>query len=76
MPTSGVDFPAGCHALTMPAALEGLRTVIDPSSFVYQVGGYEHVPVAEVGDGIVIASVRTPPGAILGLIHNPHLGGS
>jgi catechol 2,3-dioxygenase-like lactoylglutathione lyase family enzyme len=35
-------------------------------------GATEHTPAAEVGDGIVTATVRTPPGAILGLIHNPH----
>lgn len=35
-------------------------------------GATEHVPVAEVGGGIVTATVRTPTGAILGLIHNPH----
>jgi catechol 2,3-dioxygenase-like lactoylglutathione lyase family enzyme len=35
-------------------------------------GATEHVPVAEVGEGIVTATVRTPTGAILGLIYNPH----
>ena len=35
-------------------------------------GATEHAPVADVGEGIVTASVRTPPGAILGLIFNPH----
>ena len=35
-------------------------------------GASEHAPVADVGEGIVTATVRTPPGAILGLIHNPH----
>ena len=35
-------------------------------------GATQHAPVADVGDGIVTATVRTPPGAILGLIHNPH----
>jgi len=35
-------------------------------------GATEHAPVAEVGEGIVTATVRTPPGAILGLIYNPH----
>ena len=35
-------------------------------------GAIEHVPVAEVGGGIVTATVVTPPGAILGLIHNPN----
>ncbi len=35
-------------------------------------GATEHAPVAEVGGGIVTATVRTPVGAILGLIYNPH----
>lgn len=35
-------------------------------------GATEHAPVADVGEGIVTATVRTPSGAILGLIHNPH----
>lgn len=35
-------------------------------------GATEHVPASEVGGGIVTATVRTPQGAILGLIHNPH----
>jgi len=35
-------------------------------------GATEHTPAADVGDGIVTATVRTPAGAILGLIHNPH----
>ncbi|MGQ0615536.1 MAG: VOC family protein [Acidimicrobiia bacterium] len=37
-------------------------------------GATEHSPVADVGGGIVTATVRTPSGAILGLIHNPHFG--
>ena len=35
-------------------------------------GATEHTPPADVGGGIVTATVRTPSGAILGLIHNPH----
>lgn len=35
-------------------------------------GASEHTPVADVGGGIVTATVRTPSGAILGLIYNPH----
>ena len=34
----------------------------------------EHAPVADVGEGIVTATVRTPSGAILGFIYNPHFG--
>jgi catechol 2,3-dioxygenase-like lactoylglutathione lyase family enzyme len=37
-----------------------------------EAGATEHRPVAEVGDGIVTATVRTPQGSVLGLIHNPH----
>jgi predicted enzyme related to lactoylglutathione lyase len=33
-------------------------------------GSTEHTPVADVGDGIVAATVRTPSGTILGLISN------
>ncbi|HLN06435.1 MAG TPA: VOC family protein [Acidimicrobiales bacterium] len=35
-------------------------------------GASEHSPASEVGDGIITATVRTPSGAILGLISNPH----
>jgi len=35
-------------------------------------GASEHTPATEVGEGIVTATVRTPGGAILGLIFNPH----
>jgi len=35
-------------------------------------GATTHAPVAEVGDGIVTGSVRTPLGTIVGFIHNPH----
>jgi predicted enzyme related to lactoylglutathione lyase len=35
-------------------------------------GSVEHTPVSDVGEGIVTATVRTPAGTVLGLIHNPH----
>ena len=35
-------------------------------------GATVHVPVAEVGGGIVTATVTTPVGAIAGFIFNPH----
>lgn len=38
-------------------------------------GATGHAPVAEVGGGIVTASVRTPSGTILGFIYNPHFAG-
>ncbi len=37
-------------------------------------GASVHVPAAEVGDDIVTATVRTPQGAIVGFIFNPHFG--
>jgi predicted enzyme related to lactoylglutathione lyase len=35
-------------------------------------GATVHAPPADVGEGIVTASVRTPDGSILGFIVNPH----
>lgn len=35
-------------------------------------GAHEHSPVSDVGGGIVTATVRTPQGVIVGLIHNPN----
>ncbi|MGI8808371.1 MAG: VOC family protein [Acidimicrobiales bacterium] len=35
-------------------------------------GATPHVPVAEVGGGIVTASVTSPTGMIVGFIYNPH----
>lgn len=35
-------------------------------------GATLHVAPADVGEGIITASVRTPTGSILGLIYNPH----
>jgi len=35
-------------------------------------GATIHTPAAEVGEGIVTATVRTPSGTIVGLIYNPH----
>ncbi len=37
-------------------------------------GATVHAHVADVGGGIVTATVRTPPGPILGFIYNPHFG--
>ena len=41
-----------------------------------ELGATEHAPITDVGDGIVTATVVTPPGPILGFIHNPHFGAS
>ncbi len=35
-------------------------------------GAVVHAPVADVGDGIVTATVRTPQAEIVGFIYNPH----
>jgi catechol 2,3-dioxygenase-like lactoylglutathione lyase family enzyme len=35
-------------------------------------GATAHAPVAEVGGGIVTATVRTPQGTVVGFIFNPH----
>ena len=35
-------------------------------------GSIEHTPIADVGEGIITATVRTPDGSILGLIFNPN----
>jgi len=39
-------------------------------------GATEHTPVSDVGDGIITATVRTPQGAVVGLIYNPHFSPS
>jgi predicted enzyme related to lactoylglutathione lyase len=38
-------------------------------------GAQVHAPAAEVGEGIVTATVRTPQGSIVGFIRNPHFTG-
>jgi hypothetical protein len=35
-------------------------------------GATEHTPASNVGDDVVTATVRTPHGAIVGFIYNPH----
>ena len=76
-----VGYDVGGYELgLLPTAdpLDGALTywgVADVASAVADamaVGAVEHTPIAEVGEGIITATVRTPPGAILGLIHNPH----
>lgn len=37
-----------------------------------KLGATQHTPVADVGDGIVTATVRTPQHALVGFIYNPH----
>ena len=50
----------------------GVPDVARAQSAAIEAGSTEHTPVADVGDGIVTATVRTPAGAILGLIFNPN----
>jgi catechol 2,3-dioxygenase-like lactoylglutathione lyase family enzyme len=50
----------------------GVADVVAAVDAAIAEGATEHAPVAEVGEGIVTATVRTPTGAILGLIYNPH----
>jgi catechol 2,3-dioxygenase-like lactoylglutathione lyase family enzyme len=37
-------------------------------------GAVVHGPIAEVGDSIITATVRSPQGNIVGFIYNPHFG--
>jgi hypothetical protein len=50
----------------------GVADVAEAMAAAIGAGATEHTPAAEVGDGIVTGTVRTPSGAILGLIYNPH----
>jgi predicted enzyme related to lactoylglutathione lyase len=50
----------------------GVPNVAEAMEAAKAAGSTEHTPVADVGDGIVTATVRTPEGSILGLIHNPN----
>jgi catechol 2,3-dioxygenase-like lactoylglutathione lyase family enzyme len=49
----------------------GVRDVAGAVAAALAQGATEHAPVADVGGGIVTATVRIPPGVILGFIHNP-----
>jgi predicted enzyme related to lactoylglutathione lyase len=35
-------------------------------------GGLDHEPVQDVGDGVKIGAVRDPYGNVLGIVENPH----
>ena len=50
----------------------GVRDVPAALARVVEGGGAVHAPPREVGGGIVTALARTPDGALLGLIDNPH----
>jgi len=53
----------------------GVDDVAEAVRAALAAGAVEHAPISDVGGGIVTATVRTPHGAILGLIFNPHFGG-
>lgn len=50
----------------------GVPDVAEAVARATQAGSSEHTPIADVGGGIVTATVRTPDGSILGLIFNPN----
>jgi catechol 2,3-dioxygenase-like lactoylglutathione lyase family enzyme len=50
----------------------GVPDVAEAVASAVEAGSTEHTPVADVGDGIVTATVRTPGGTILGLTFNPN----
>lgn len=49
----------------VPDVPQAVASAIDAGSAV-------HTPAADVGDGIITATVRTPVGSILGFIFNPN----
>lgn len=53
----------------------GVDDVAEAVRAALAAGAVEHAPLSEVGGGIVTATVRTPHGAVLGLIFNPHFTG-
>jgi len=50
----------------------GVADVVAAVATAVAEGATEHSPAAKVGGGIITATVRTPGGAILGFIFNPH----
>lgn len=50
----------------------GVDDVADAVRAAVASGATEHTAATEVGEGVVTAAVRTPQGAVLGLIFNPH----
>lgn len=50
----------------------GVDDVAEAMRAALAAGAVEHTPPTDVGEGIVTATVRTPDGAVLGLIFNPH----
>ncbi len=50
----------------------GVADVAEALAAAKASGATEHTPLADVGDGIITATVQSPDGSILGLIYNPH----
>ncbi len=50
----------------------GVEDVAAAVGHAVAAGATEHTPASDVGGGIVTATVRTPQGAVLGLIFNSH----
>ena len=76
-----VGFDVGGYELgllpdTDPAdgalAYWGVPDVSQAVASAIEAGSTVHIPVADVGDGIITATVRTPTGSILGFIFNPN----
>jgi catechol 2,3-dioxygenase-like lactoylglutathione lyase family enzyme len=50
----------------------GVDDVASAVEAALDAGASEHGPAADVGDGIITATVKTPDGSIVGFIYNPH----
>ena len=76
-----MGFHVAGYELAMPGAdpadgalvYWGVTDVDEAVAAAIAAGSTQHAPVADVGDGIVTATVRTPDGNILGLIFNPNI---
>ena len=55
-----------------PVTYWGVVNADDALAELLSAGAPPQTPVREVGEGIRLASVREPGGAILGIIENPH----
>jgi predicted enzyme related to lactoylglutathione lyase len=76
-----VGFDVGGYELGLRPDLEstdgaltywGVDDVAAAVSAALDAGAGVHEQPQDVGDGIVVASVRSPQGAVLGFIRNPH----
>jgi catechol 2,3-dioxygenase-like lactoylglutathione lyase family enzyme len=56
----------------------GVEDVEAAHAALLAAGATDRSPVSDVGEGIRVATVLEPSGAVLGIIHNPHVqaGGS